>query len=172
MSLLDPASLCPLVLTRVLTTPPCLKGRNGLFTPSRTNCSPKGRPPRPPRQSQACWDVTGALVLSTLTSRAAPGPARPAAAHEPYQRVYPGEGVVRVVQGVDELVHAVVGFAISIETDTHRSTAGKTPNKVRGDSQRKLLNEKTKNKKKNLYFLEQFYFIISSHDQRGAQRGT
>lgn len=71
----DPVSLSPLVLTPVLTTPPCPKSRNRLFTPSRTNCSPKGSPAPPPR-GQAGWDVTGALVPSTLTSRAVPGPAR------------------------------------------------------------------------------------------------
>lgn len=52
--------------------------------------------------------------------------ARPAA-HKPYQSVDPREGVVRVVQGLDQLVHAIVGLAISIETNAHRSTASKSP---------------------------------------------
>lgn len=75
----DPVGLSPLVLTPVLTTPPRLKSRNCLFTPSRTNGSPKGSPTphTPPPGGQAGWDVTGALVLSTLTSRAAPGLAPP-----------------------------------------------------------------------------------------------
>lgn len=50
-------------------------------------------------------------------------------AHHAYQLVNSREGVVRVVQGVDQLVHPIVGLTVSIETDTHCSTTSKTPNK-------------------------------------------
>lgn len=50
-------------------------------------------------------------------------------AHNPYQLIHSREGVVCVVQGVDQLVHPIVGLAVSIETNAHCSTASKTPNK-------------------------------------------
>lgn len=50
-------------------------------------------------------------------------------AHNPYQLVNSREGVVRVVQGVEQLVYPIVGLTVSIETNTHRSTTSKTPNK-------------------------------------------
>lgn len=49
--------------------------------------------------------------------------------HHPYQLVNSREGVVRVVQGVDQLVYPIVGLTVSIETDTHCSATSKTPNK-------------------------------------------
>lgn len=50
-------------------------------------------------------------------------------AHNPYQLIHSREGVVRVVQGVDQLVHPIIGLTVSIETNAHRSTTSKTPNK-------------------------------------------
>lgn len=50
-------------------------------------------------------------------------------AHHPYQLVNSREGVVRVVQGVDQLVHPIVGLTVSIETNTHSGTTSKAPNK-------------------------------------------
>ena len=35
--------------------------------------------------------------------------------------------MVGVVQGVEQLVHPVVGLAVSIETHAHRSAVGETP---------------------------------------------
>lgn len=35
--------------------------------------------------------------------------------------------MVGVVQGVEQLVHPVIGLAVSIETRAHRSAVGKTP---------------------------------------------
>lgn len=50
-------------------------------------------------------------------------------AHNPYQLIHSREGVVCVVQGVDQLVHPIVSLAVSIEANTHCSTTGETPKK-------------------------------------------
>lgn len=48
-------------------------------------------------------------------------------AHNPYQLINSREGVVRVVQGIDQLMHPIVGLTASVETNAHRSTTSKTP---------------------------------------------
>lgn len=56
-----------------------------------------------------------------------------ASCHEAYQFIHPREGVVCIIQGVDQLVHTIVGLAVSIEANAHCSTVSKTQTKVRGD---------------------------------------
>ena len=83
---------------------------------------PSGSPKGHPIPLEPSWpDLTGASVGTRLTSRAAPG------CPGPYQHIDPGEGVVGVVQGVEQLVHPVVGLAVSIETHAHRRAVGETP---------------------------------------------
>lgn len=51
-------------------------------------------------------------------------------APRPYQRVDAGQGVVGVVQGVEQLINPVVGLAVPVEADTDSRAAGGegTPN--------------------------------------------
>lgn len=51
-------------------------------------------------------------------------------ASRPYQRVDAGQGVVGVVQGVEQLINPVVGLAVPVEADTDSRTVGRegTPN--------------------------------------------
>lgn len=111
-------------------TPPTRGAETACLLLAGPPAAPNGVQP-PPTPSQAGWDLTWALVLTTLTSRAAPGPA---SSPEPYQHIDPREGVVRVVQGVDQLIHPIAGLAVPVETNTHGSTMGKTPNELRGDT--------------------------------------
>lgn len=55
-------------------------------------------------------------------------------APRPYQRVDAGQGVVGVVQGVEQLINPVVGLAVPVEADTDSRAAGGegTPNQRRG----------------------------------------
>lgn len=83
---------------------------------------PSGSPTGRPTPLESSWpDLTGASVGTRLTLRAVPG------CPGPYQHIDPGEGVVGVVQGVEQLIHPVVGLAVSIETRAHCSAVGETP---------------------------------------------
>ena len=97
---------------------PCLGSRNGLFAPGGTKWQPQGASnPLGAELARSDRGVCG--DQADLAGRTwLPGP---------YQHIDPGEGVVGVVQGIEQLVHPVVGLAVSIETHAHRSAVGETP---------------------------------------------
>lgn len=122
-----PSSLPPLALTALAPFPPGKQKLPVCSWQDQLQPQMESSTPSSPGAERAGSDW--ALVLTTLTSPAVPGPA---SCPEPYQRIDPGEGVIGIVQGVDQLVHPIVGLAVSIEANAHRSTKGKNPNEVRG----------------------------------------
>jgi len=50
---------------------------------------------------------------------------------QPYQCVDASQGVVGVVQGVEQLVHPIVGLAVPIEADTDSRAGGREGTRVR-----------------------------------------
>lgn len=51
----------------------------------------------------------------------------------PYQGVDAGEGLVGVVQGVEQLENPVVGLAVPVEADANGRTVGREGALVRGE---------------------------------------